>query len=288
MSQVPDSAANYCYRHPDRQSFVLCQRCGRTICPECQTQAAVGVHCPECVREARQSMPTVRPAAVSAIRRSMRSTDAPVVTYGIIALCALVFLAEVATGLLSSNTGGAVYQQLAYVPQLTASQPWRIVTTLFTHSSVLHILFNMFSLFVLGRQIEPMIGRLRFAGLFLLSGIGGSVGVLLFLPDAAVVGASGAIFGLFGAYFVIARHLGANASQLVIVIAINLAIGFVVPGIAWQAHLGGLIVGALVGLVYMRTRSRSQRTTQLLLVGAVTVGIIVLAVTGVTLMAGAN
>jgi membrane associated rhomboid family serine protease len=282
MTQLPDSPANYCYRHPNRQSFVLCQRCGRTICPECQTQAAVGVHCPECVREARQSMPSTRPAVVTAIRSGVRATDAPVVTYAIIALCVLVFIAEVFTGTsLLGSGGGAVYQNLAYAPVFTVVQPWRIVTTLFTHASLIHIAFNMFSLFILGRQIEPMIGRARFALLFLLSGIGGSVGVLLFAPEIAVVGASGAIFGMFGAYFVIARHLGANATQLIIVIAINLGIGFIVPGIAWQAHVGGLIIGALVGLVYVRTRSRKRRPIQVLLVVGVAVLLVILTVVGI-------
>jgi membrane associated rhomboid family serine protease len=287
MTQLPDSPANYCYRHPDRQSFVLCQRCGRTICPQCQTQAAVGVHCPECVKESRQSMPNTRPAVVTAVRRGVRATDAPVVTYGIMALCVLVFIAEAATGtsLLDGSGGGVVYSELAYAPVLTSVQPWRIVTTLFTHASLLHILFNMFSLFVLGRQIEPMIGRVRFAALFLLSGIGGSIGVLLFAPNYAVVGASGAIFGLFGAYFVIARHLGANATQLIVVIAINLGIGFVVPGIAWQAHVGGLIIGALIGFIYVRTRNRRQRTVQILLVIGVAVLLAVLTVVGTAIHA---
>jgi len=228
-------------------------------------------------------MPRTRPAVVGAFRRTAISADAPVVTYAIIALCVVVFIAEVGTGLLSAG-GGAVLQQLAYAPQLTGIQPWRVVTALFTHRSLLHLAFNMFSLFILGRQVEPMIGRTRFVLLFLLSGVGGSVGVLLLLPDSAVVGASGAIFGLFGAYFVIARHLGSNATQLVIVIAINLGIGFVIPGIAWQAHVGGLIVGALVGLVYVRTRRRGQKVTQVLLVSAITVGIGALAVVGVLLL----
>jgi membrane associated rhomboid family serine protease len=261
MSQLPDSSANYCYRHPNRQSFVLCQRCGRTICPECQTQAAVGVHCPECVRESRQSMPRTRPAVVTAVRRAT-GTDAPVVTYAIMALCGLVFIAEVATGLLTSRTGSVVNGALAYYPPLTVLQPWRMVTSLFVHASVLHILFNMFSLFILGTQVEAMIGRVRFAVLFLLAGIGGSVAVLLLAPGVVVVGASGAIFGLFGAYFIIARHLGANATQLIIVIAINLGIGFVVPGIAWQAHVGGLVIGAIVALVFVRTRAGNRRIPQ--------------------------
>jgi membrane associated rhomboid family serine protease len=278
MSQLPDSSANYCYRHPNRQSFVLCQRCGRTICPECQTQAAVGVHCPECVRESRQSMPRTRPAVVTAVRRAT-GTDAPVVTYAIMALCVLVFIAEAATGLLTSRTGSVVYSALAYYPPLTVVQPWRMVTSLFVHASVLHILFNMFSLFILGTQVEAMIGRVRFLVLFLLAGIGGSVAVLLLAPGVVVVGASGAIFGLFGAYFIIARHLGANATQLIIVIAINLGIGFVVPGIAWQAHVGGLIIGALVALVFVRTRPRTLRIPQVgMLIG---IGALLLGLSGI-------
>ena len=282
MTRLPDSPANYCYRHPNRQSFVLCQRCGRTICPECQTPAAVGVHCPECVREARQSTPRQRPAVVTALRRT-RMTDAPVVTYAIIAICVLVFIAEAATGLLT-GPGSSVESALLYYAPLTASQPWRMITTLFVHASVLHILFNMFSMFILGRQLEPLVGRARFAALFLLSGVGGSVAVLLTSPATPVVGASGAIFGLFGAYFVIARHLGANATQLIIVIAINLGIGFVVPGIAWQAHVGGLVIGALVALIFLRTRARQQRIVQLVLVAAVTVLLIVLTVVGIPLI----
>lgn len=283
MSQLPDSSDNYCYRHPNRQSFVLCQRCGRTICPECQTQAAVGVHCPECVRESRQSMPRTRPAVVTAVRRAT-ATDAPVVTYAIMALCVLVFVSEVATGLLTSGNGSVVYGVLAYYPPLTAPQPWRMVTTLFAHASVLHILFNLFSLFILGRLVEPMIGRVRFAALFLLSGFGGSVAVLLLAPGVVVVGASGAIFGIFGAFFIIARHLGANATQVIVIIGINLAIGFIVPGIAWQAHVGGLVVGALVALILVRTRSRNRRLPQVGLLVGVAALLLLLTGVGVSLL----
>jgi len=229
-------------------------------------------------------MPHTRPAVATAFRRTVTSGEAPLVTYAVAVLCILVFIAEVATGLLSNGGGGAVYQQLAFAPRLVEVQPWRIVTTLFTHQSLLHIAFNLFSLFILGRQLEPMIGRIRFISLFLLSGVGGSVAVILLQPNSIVVGASGAIFGLFGAYFIIARHLGANATQIIIVIAINLGIGFIVPGIAWQAHVGGLIVGALVGLVYVRTRSRSQRMTQVLLVSAIAVGVVALATIGTLIL----
>jgi membrane associated rhomboid family serine protease len=278
VSEASGNSDNYCYRHPDRESYVLCQRCGRTVCGECQTQAAVGVHCPECTREARQSAPRTKPAVVTAINRARRG-DGPVVTWSIIGVTAVVYLLQ-----LVSN--GAVINALAYWPPLTEIEPWRMLTSLLVHSqqSFLHILFNMYSLWIFGRIIERMIGRWRFLALYLLSGLGGSIAVLFLTPTIWVVGASGAIFGLLGAFFVIQRGLGGNNLQLVLVIGLNLVIGFVVPGIAWQAHIGGLIVGAVVALVYLKTRRLSQKNTQLLLLGAVTVGLIILTVAGVVVL----
>jgi membrane associated rhomboid family serine protease len=267
VSDAPRDPANYCYRHPDRQSFVLCQRCGRTVCPSCQTQAAVGVHCPECVKEARQSMPRTQPRVMTALR----SSNQPVVTYSIIALCAIVYVLQLVTG-------GAVTNALLYYPPLTYTEPWRMITALFVHSqsSFLHILFNMYSLFIFGPMLERMLGRGRFIALYLMSGFGGSVAVLLIAPGTAVVGASGAIFGLLGAFFVIQRKLGGNNLQLLIVIALNLAIGFVVPGIAWQAHVGGVVVGAAVAFVYLRTRNVRQKPLQIALVAGIGIVLVVL------------
>ncbi len=265
MSSAPASG-NVCYRHPDRQSYIRCQRCGRTICPECQTQAAVGVHCPECVREARASMPRTQPAIVTALRR----TGAPVVTYAIIALCVLVFAGELIFG-------SPFINDIVYFAPYTLSEPWRIVTHLFAHSPAfpfLHLLFNMLTLFMFGRVLEPLLGRLRFIALYFLSGFGGAVAVLLLAPGTAVLGASGAIFGIVAAYFVIQRRLGFSNPTLLIIIVVNLAIGFF-PGssISWQAHVGGLIVGAAIGLIYIRTRSRAQRTLQVILIAVVAVAL---------------
>ncbi len=272
MTQEPHDPANYCYRHPTRQSFVLCQRCARTICPSCQTQAAVGVHCPECTKQARRSIPRRRPAIVTALRNP---SGRPVVSYALIAVCVVVYLLEILPG-------SQVAQDLFYLPVLTATEPWRMVTSLFVHSpsSFLHILFNMYSLFVIGPLIEHLVGRGRFLALYLLSGFGGSVAVLLFAPTSGVLGASGAIFGLLGAFFVIQRHLGGNNLQLVIVIGLNLVLGFLIPNIAWQAHVGGLVVGGLVALVYLKTRASRQRTSQLLLTTGIAVGLILLTVAG--------
>ncbi|MEP6480885.1 MAG: rhomboid family intramembrane serine protease [Rhodoglobus sp.] len=262
MSSVPADRVNFCYRHPDRQSFVLCQRCGRTICPQCQTQAAVGVHCPECVKEARANGPR-RPSVVAGAFRSTKNQ--PVVTWSIIGLCAVIFVLQ----LLPNSP---VTSALLYYPPLTYTEPWRMITSLFVHSptSFLHILFNMFSLYIFGPIMERMLGRIRFLALYLLSGFGGSVAVLFLAPTTPVVGASGAIFGLLGAFFVIQRKLGGNTVQLLVVIGLNLAVGFL-PGanIAWQAHVGGVIVGAAVAFIYLRTRRIDQRTVQIATVAGV-------------------
>jgi membrane associated rhomboid family serine protease len=282
VSQAEHNPANYCYRHPDRQSFVLCQRCGRTICPECQTQAAVGVHCPECTREARQSAPRTKPAIVTAMRSAGRR-GAPVVTYSLIAVCVLVYIAQMVTG----GTGGLVTNLFVYYGPYTATQPWRMVTSIFIHASILHILFNMYSLFIFGPIMEQMLGRARFLVLFFLAGIGGSVAVLLIAPTVPVLGASGAIFGLFTGFFVIQRRLGGNSTQLLVLIVINLVIGFIPGlGIAWQAHVGGLVVGAAVAWIYTRTRNRTQRVEQFLMVGGVAVVLIALTVVGTALLPG--
>jgi membrane associated rhomboid family serine protease len=276
------NADDFCYRHPDRQSFIICQRCGRTVCAECQTQAPVGVHCPECVREARQSAPRTKPASVTRMRTSLRrGSGAPVVTYGLIGTNVVLFLLEFVTG----GFTGIVYQALAYWPPLTATEPWRMITSAFLHSpgSIFHILFNMYSLFIFGPMLEHQLGRARFLAMYLLAALGGSVAVLLLAPSSIVVGASGAIFGLLGAYFVIQRRLGGNATQLVIVIALNLAIGFVVPGIAWQAHLGGLVVGAGIAAIYVATRRREQKAVQI--AGVVAVAAALVITTVVTVLA---
>ncbi|MCY7324942.1 MAG: rhomboid family intramembrane serine protease [Microbacteriaceae bacterium] len=276
MSGAQPDPQNHCYRHPDRESYILCQRCGRTICASCQTQAAVGLHCPECIREGRARVPRTKSRLATSVGR-LAAPGSPAVTYSIIGVTTLVFLLQLVSG-------GLVTRYLTYFPALTAREPWTLITSLFVHStgSFLHILFNMFSLFIFGRILEPMIGRGRFLVLYLLSGLGGSVAVLLLNPSGGVLGASGAIFGLLGAFFVIQRGLGGNSGQLVVLIVINLTIGFFVPNISWQAHVGGLVVGTLVAFVYMRTRLGRQKNRQLLLVTSIAAGLIALSYVGFT------
>jgi membrane associated rhomboid family serine protease len=219
---------------------------------------------------------------VTAIRSAGRS-GAPVATYSLIAACVLVYVAQLMTG----GTNGLVTNLFVYYAPFTATQPWRMVTSIFVHASILHILFNMYSLFIFGPIMERLLGRARFLLLFFLAGIGGSVAVLLIAPTVPVLGASGAIFGLFTGFFVIQRRLGGNANQLLILIVINLVIGFIPGlGIAWQAHVGGLVVGAVVAWIFTRTRNRTQRVEQYLLLGGVVVALIALTVVGVALMPG--
>jgi membrane associated rhomboid family serine protease len=271
---------NFCYRHPDRQSFVLCQRCLRTICPECQIQAPVGVICPECLRDQQKGASTAQRKAERRWGRRTTTIAAPLdrrplITYGIIAVTVLVYLAQLVPG-------SPVQQLLAYnsgfvIPQLGSFQPWRLLTVLLVHSSWLHIGLNMLALWMIGRILEPLVGRTRFLVMYLISGLAGSVAVALLAPLTWVVGASGAIFGLFGALLVIGRHIGANVASIAIIIAINFAFPFVVGilsgslaavQISWQAHLGGLIAGAAVGFIYARTRAVRQRGWQIgLLIG---------------------
>ena len=194
----------------------------------------------------------------------MSRDGSPVVTYSIIGVTFFVFLLQLVFG-------GLIEQFLIYRPRLTTILPWTMLTSVVAHQSILHIGFNMLSLFIFGRVVEPLIGKWRFLVLYLISGFGGSVAVLLLSPGGGVLGASGAIFGLFGAFFIIQRKLGGSSRQLVVLIVLNLAIGFL-PGInvSWQAHVGGLIAGAVVAAILANTRAiRQQRLQVGLLVGLV-------------------
>lgn len=258
-----------CYRHPEREAYVRCQRCERFICPECQIEASVGFLCPDDAGGTVTQLNRRRTRAA----RVRQSGPRPAVTLILIALNAAVWLLQVMPDSL-------VTQMLAYVPQLTSVQPWRMITAGFAHdpTSIWHILLNMYSLYIFGQVLEPMLGRGRFAALYLLSLFGGSVGVLwLASPDTWTVGASGAIFGMMAAYFVILRKLGQNSGQMLGLIAINLAFGFFTSGVSWQGHVGGLVTGGIVALVLANTRQLSQQAAQRL--GLVSVAVILVLLT---------
>ena len=210
---------------------------------------------------------------VAAPRRfRVRSSGAPV-TLSLVVVSTLIWLLQI-------MPGSTVTDQLAFVPLGTLIEPWRLLTSAFVHdpSSPLHLLLNMYSVYIFGRILEPMLGRSRFLALYLISAIGGSLAVLILSPlNSWVVGASTSCFGLMAAYFVIARKLGASSGQLVGLIAINLAFGFFVSGISWQGHLGGLIAGGAISYIYVQTMKPNQRTLQVILTAVLTGVILVLA-----------
>lgn len=204
-----------------------------------------------------------------------RGTDQPWATWSIMALCVVIYLLQMIPG--SQVTSALAY--LAGLPY-AATEPWRMITYAFVHGSIPHIALNMLSLFLFGPTLERAIGRARFIALYLVGALGGAVAVLLLSPGGSVVGASGAIFGLLGAVFIIQRKLGGNTTQLLVLIGLNLAIGFL-PGtnISWQGHIGGLIAGAAVAFVYLRTRNSRQKKLQIALVALIVAVLLALVAT---------
>ena len=197
-------------------------------------------------------------------------SDQPRVTLSLIMINLVIWLLQVIPG-------SSVTTTMFYAPLLTVIEPWRMLTAGFVHStdSFWHILINIYSIYIFGRVIEPMLGPSRFLALYLISILGGSAAVLwLSEPVVPVVGASGAFFGLMGAYLIMLRAIGDNSGLLVRLIAVNLAFGFLVPGISWQGHLGGLLAGMAVTAVYARTRYQSGLTQKLQVLGVL--GLIVL------------
>jgi len=214
------------------------------------------------MKQQRATAPKTKPAILT----RMTGSGAPVVTYTLIGICVLVFILQSLPGIGSTVTQALQYAGLySYPGPGVGFEPWRMITSIFAHASIIHIGLNMYTLWVFGMILEPMLGRVRYLVLFLISGFAGSVGVFLIAdPRVPVIGASGAIFGMMAAFLIIQRRLGGNATQLLILVGINLVIGFL-PGlqIAWQAHVGGLVGGALVGLIFVETRQRSRRGLQI-------------------------
>ena len=237
-----------CYRHPDRPAGVRCQRCDRPICPACMNSAAVGFQCPSCFNEGVRSVPRSR-TSLGGIQRG----NPQVVTMTMLALNVLVFIA-VRTG------SSRVVNDLVLVPVLVDSEPWRLLTSAFTHVQIFHIFSNLFMLWQLGPMLEQMLGRLRFAVLYLLSALGGGVAVwILGAPGSATLGASGAVLGLVGALLVIHKARGLDITWIIGYVAITAVLSFIVPNISWEGHLGGFVTGAAVAWLFLQETKRRQK-----------------------------
>ena len=252
QSRTDTNMLPVCPRHPEQVTYVRCQRCDRPACPQCQVPSAVGVHCVDCARRNASSR-----RGVSSLLGGRAITDA-LVTKGLVIACVTIYLVQMALPSLGA--------QFAFVPAVASSQPWRFMTTAFLHASLMHLAFNMWALWVLGSALEPILGRWRFAALCALSALGGSTMIYwLASPTApaswltSTVGASGAVFGLFAALFIIQRRFGRDTRAIVGLLVLNLAISFIGANISWQGHLGGLVTGAIVAALYAWA-PRNKRT----------------------------
>lgn len=213
--------------------------------------AAVGHQCVDCVQ-----------AGVVAAPRQVRfgagtSTGVPVVSYALIAVNVAVFVLQMAMP-------GLQRLLTLWPPAVAAGEYYRLFSSAFMHYGLVHIGFNMWALYVLGPPLEQYLGRLRFGALYFLSALGGSVVVYLFSSlQSATAGASGAIFGLFGATLVAAKRLNLDVRWLVGLIVVNLVITFTIPGVSWQGHIGGLVTGAAVGAAYVYAPPAQRNLVQI-------------------------
>jgi membrane associated rhomboid family serine protease len=253
----PGTVVPHCFRHPDRETYVSCVRCGRPACPDCLRSAAVGQQCVECIREANRG--TRRPAGVFG---GAASRGAPVVTWTLVAINVAAYLAE----WVSARTWQNGAEIGAYI---ATGQPYRLITSAFLHEpglsgfGPLHIVFNMWALLFVGPALEQMLGRWRFLAVYLLSALGGAVlFYLIAAPEIPALGASSAIFGLFGAWFVLSRRLRLDSRQILMLIVLNLVLTFTFRGIAWQGHIGGLICGTLLTAAYVYAPRRHRALVQ--------------------------
>ena len=244
-----------CFRHPDKETYLSCVRCGRPACPDCLRSAPVGQQCVECIKEGSRGART--PTTVF----GGRVVSGALVTYTLVGLNVLLYLVEwvyprivdylVLVGRLQDST---LHNQVIGV---AVGQEYRLITSAFLHEpgfagfGPAHIIFNMWALLVVGPALERLLGRVRFLAVYLLSALGGAVFFYYLVPpNQAALGASGAVFGLFGAWFVVSKRLQVDSRAIIILIVINLAFGFFVGGIAWQDHVGGLITGGLLTAAY--------------------------------------
>ena len=279
MPPAPGGAVQqHCYRHPDRAAGVTCQRCNQPICPSCMITASVGFQCPNCAKSG---------AAASRVIRVRSQQAEPILTYALIAINAAVFLWGVALSGSPMSGSNQLVQDFALSPDAVAhGEWWRLITSGFLHFGLLHIGFNMYALYVLGGALERIVGRAQFALVYFVSMLGGSfLVVAIGGTNDATAGASGAVFGLFGAFAVLELSRGINPMKTGIgaTIMLNLVFTIAVPGISIGGHLGGLVTGAVCGAALFGINPDQARNRHRHL-GAVLPG---LAVLGLALGVGA-
>jgi membrane associated rhomboid family serine protease len=250
----------YCYRHPDRETGLSCSECGRPICYECMTPAPVGLRCPE-----HSGKPQgVRKVASAAERVATKRGARPYpVTIALVAINVGVYLLELAIGGSADGTNNSIFYKGALFahgyfdgsPGVADGGWWRLMSAAFLHYGVIHLALNMLALYWFGRVLENVIGSLRFLLLYVACGLAGSAGALYLTPNSPTVGASGAIFGVLGALLVLERR-GAiqSGGQILALIVLNLVLTFSLSGISIGGHIGGLVAGVVLMLLYLEFR----------------------------------
>ncbi|MDO0926829.1 rhomboid family intramembrane serine protease [Streptomyces sp. TG1A-8] len=273
MDQATGSAQDarslpVCYRHPDRESGVRCTRCERPICPQCMVSASVGFQCPDCVRGGSgQDGPAPGAARPRTVAGGAVTADPRLVTKLLIGVNLALFLVQLSLGDRFTNRLELIGQ--SYTPYLTGvqgiaeGQYYRLLTAMFLHGGYVHILFNMLSLWWIGGPLEAALGRARYLALYAVSGLAGSaLSYLIAAPNQPSLGASGAIFGLFGATAVLMRRLNYDMRPVIALLVINLIFTFGMNGIAWEAHIGGLVAGVLTGYAMVHAPRRRRALVQ--------------------------
>ena len=236
----------YCYRHPNRETFVSCSECGRPICAECMTAAPVGQRCPE-----HSGKPQGTRRISAGVRRGAFEGTGALVTKILLVVNILIYVITAAQGSGLNAPGGKLFNDwLLFGPAVANGDWWRLITSAFLHASILHIAFNMYFLWLVGSAVEQALGRGRFLLIYFVSALAGSAGALVWTPTTPTVGASGALFGILGAALVLERQrnfvLGGSALALIV---INLILSFTLSNISVGGHIGGLIGGILCTLV---------------------------------------
>ncbi|WP_032378767.1 rhomboid family intramembrane serine protease [Rhodococcoides fascians] len=258
----PNPPQSVCVRHPDRPTGLACSRCGRPACPQCLQAAAVGQHCVDCVREGNKNVRTAQTVAGAPVTRSAKTP----LTYALIAINVVVFgITAAQSGNVTSNfTGSALAQAWSLNSLLVADgDVFRLIGSGFVHIGPIHLLVNMFALYLIGRDVELVLGRSRYLAVYFLSLLGGSASVMVFEnPLSLTAGASGAVFGLLGAQAVILLRLKRSPAPVLIVIALNIFISISIPSISLWGHMGGLVAGAAAtaGLVFLPNRRRGPES----------------------------
>ncbi|GHI91327.1 MULTISPECIES: rhomboid family intramembrane serine protease [Streptomyces] len=257
-----------CYRHPDRETGIRCTRCERPICPDCMVNASVGFHCPDCAAgRTGGSGPAPAASRPRTLAGGAIAADPRLVTKVLIGVNLALFLVQLSVGDRFTNhlemIGRAYVPLLGSVEGVAEGQWYRLLTAMFLHGSYMHILFNMLSLWWLGGPLEGALGRVRYLALYFCSGLAGSaLTYLIAEPNQPSLGASGAIFGLFGATAALVRRLNADMRPVVILLVINLVFTFTWANIAWQAHVGGLVGGAVIGYAMLHAPRERRALVQ--------------------------